>query len=134
MNAVYPLLEDNKEIHYSIECLKKFTTIGDIFTIGAAHEGAIHIPHTDNQSKIVNLWQKCYAACIDERISDPFLFINDDHFIIKPVDIENYPNYYSYNITHPYAGCGLLTVNLCAILYNSTKYAGSAFSAVMVIQ
>lgn len=107
MNAVYPLgtgsMCGNKEIEYSTRLLRNFTNVEDMFVIGQPFEGLIHIPHTDNQAKAVNLWEKCYTACIDDRISDPFLFINDDHYIIKPTDIENYPNYYSHRISqYPY--------------------------------
>lgn len=107
MDAVYPLgpgsIWGNKEIDYSTRLLKKYTNVKNIFTVGQSFKQLPNIPATDNQSKIVNLWEKCYLACQNESVSDPFLFINDDHYIIKPTDIDNYPNYYSFKISeYPY--------------------------------
>ncbi len=100
MNAVYPLGTGshwgNKEIEYSITFLRRYTSIVDVFTVGEAHPLATNIPYRETQHPAVNIWEKLLTACLDNRVSDPFLFINDDHYFTKPVDVEAYPNYYAY--------------------------------------
>ena len=109
MDAVYPLFPRGEHIEYSYALLKKFTSIQNVFTVGEAFEPAIHIPHTDNQVPSCNIWEKALAACLDDRVSDPFLLISDDHFFIQPVDIGNYPNYYAFNISeYPYKTYNIL--------------------------
>lgn len=103
MNAVYPLGKgsewNNNEIKYSIALLRKYAAwITDIYTVGVAVEGAINIPFDETQHPAVNIWEKIYEACHDERISDPFFCINDDHYIIKPIQ-PDYPNYYAHLIS-----------------------------------
>lgn len=106
MDAVYPYnhksLWEYKEIGYSIKSLRKFTTIDKIFTVGD-DIGQIHLPYNQTQHPAVNIWEKCLHACKDDRVSDPFLFISDDHYFIKQVDIETYPNYYYFDMEqYPY--------------------------------
>jgi len=47
----------------------------------------IHIPYSDIQNlrqKEKNICGKVLKACNDPRVSDPFIFANDDHFILNP--------------------------------------------------
>lgn len=111
MNAVYPLgkgsLWENKEIQYSVRSVRKYAKwVTDIWTVGE-NVGFNNIPYEETQHPAVNIWEKGYLACLDERISDPFLFINDDHFFLKPVS-EDYPAYYSYPIAeYPFRDSGI---------------------------
>ena len=111
MDAVYPLgsgsLWENKEILYSVASLRKFAPfIKDIYTVGE-DAGFNHIRHKETQHPSVNIWEKGYLACMDERVSDPFLFINDDHYFLQPIE-ENYPAYYAYNISeYPFRDSGI---------------------------
>lgn len=52
------------------------------------------IQETDGERlKDANICRKILAACNDGRVTDDFLFINDDHFILKPVDAREIPPY-----------------------------------------
>jgi hypothetical protein len=54
----------------------------------------IHIKESDNPGiKDANICRKILAACNDSRVSDDFLFINDDHFILKPISAPDIPPY-----------------------------------------
>lgn len=103
MNAVYPLGTgshwDNNEIRYSVESLKYAKGVSGVFVIGEDAGIGTHILMRETQAPAVNIWEKLITACVDERVSDPFLFINDDHFFLSEVDALNYPNYYCYNIS-----------------------------------
>jgi hypothetical protein len=112
MNAVYPLGNgskwDNNELRYSVKSLSLFTNIDKVFVIGQLFDGELalpfeNIPYRETQNPAVNIWEKLVEACVTPQISDPFLFINDDHYFTRPVDIDSYPNYYAYMIDdYPY--------------------------------
>lgn len=97
MDAVYPFHKPatcwGEEIQYSIKSLRKFTTIDKVYTVGDSAPNTINIPYKQTQQPSVNIWEKCLEACKDPRVSDPFLFLSDDHYFLTPQDIENYPNY-----------------------------------------
>lgn len=103
MNAVYPLGKGshwgNNEIRFSVRSLEMFTSIREVFIVGENPGFGNHIPYRETQHPAVNIWEKLVEACLTDEISDPFLFINDDHYFIKPVEIESYPNYYAYRIS-----------------------------------
>jgi len=107
MDAVYPLgdgsLWENNEIKYSVALLRQNAPwIKNIYVVGKSSPVGELIEFTENQAPAVNIWLKGLEACLDKRVSDPFLFINDDHFIIKPIPKE-YPAYYTYPIKdYPY--------------------------------
>lgn len=110
MDAVYPLgdgsLWENKEIQYSVKSVRKFAPwVEDIYTVGE-DAGFNNIPHKETQHPAVNIWEKGIIAC-NSNCSDPFLFINDDHFLLKPIP-ENYPAYYAYDLTeYPFRDSGI---------------------------
>lgn len=102
MDAVYPLgdgsLWENQEIIYSERLLRKFAPwVDNVYVVGKTAPVGTLIEFTENQAPAVNIWLKGLEACLDDRVSDPFLYINDDHFFIKPIP-ENYPAYYAFPI------------------------------------
>lgn len=111
MDAVYPLgtgsLWENNEIKYSVASLRRFAPwVDEIYTVGE-DAGFYHIPHEETQHPAVNIWEKIYMACHDARVSENFLCINDDHFLLAHAP-ENYPNYYAYNIAdYPFRDSGI---------------------------
>lgn len=113
MDAVYPLgngsLWNNNEIRYSIASLRRFAPfIRDIYTVGETVENTYHIQHEETQHPAVNIWEKVYIACHNSSISERFMCINDDHFLLKEIP-EDYPAYYSYNIKdYPIRSTGVL--------------------------
>jgi hypothetical protein len=97
-----------KELDYSIKSVRRFAPhITDIFTVGSSHPLAINIPFDETQHPAVNIWEKIFLACHDERVTDNFLCLSDDHYLLQPAPIE-YPNYYAYNISeYPLRATGI---------------------------
>lgn len=56
--------------------------IGDDPKMGS---GVVHIGYVDKSDPNTNIIHKALAACDNPMISDPFLLMSDDHFVLKPV-------------------------------------------------
>lgn len=143
--------QDN-ELRFCLRSIEKFLSGYDnIFIIGQKPEwltGVIHIPHTDLQQsrfRDYNIYLKVIAGCHDERLSDDFLFMSDDHFITKKFHADALPYYYCGQLVDylydnprkmPYVNVLLntykylnglnkptLNFNLhCPIIYNKEKF------------
>ncbi len=98
VDAVYPFLStgskyNNFELRYSLRSLVRngaglrnvyiaSDRLPDFIT------GVELLVVTDEPLKAaINMIKKLIAACENVNISDPFLAINDDHFIMKPIDL-----------------------------------------------
>jgi hypothetical protein len=49
-------------------------------------ERLVHVPFVETHGAYVNVWEKLFFASQDERISERFLFPNDDIYVMKPFD------------------------------------------------
>ncbi len=94
---------NNNEIRFSLRGLEKNgINCGKIFIVGVFPDflsgKIIHIPAEDIYNPTVNadgnIARKVLAACADKRLSHDFLFINDDHVILKPVDLKAIPSFH----------------------------------------
>jgi len=85
------------DLRYVLRSIEKFTEAGDVYIIGEKPKwikNIKHVPMLDSphkEYKELNIFLKTYEAF---EYTDRFLFMNDDHVLLQPVDIENYPNYY----------------------------------------
>lgn len=85
------------DLRYALRALEKFTEHGRIYLIGEKPNwitGVEHIAGADNPDKRwkeMNILAKTFTAF---KYTDQYLFMNDDHFLLQPADIENYPYYY----------------------------------------
>ncbi len=102
-SVVYPLgfgsrLKDF-EIRMSIRSVEKnLSNVKDIWVVGQCPDWlkVNHIPATDPfDIPDRNIMAKILKACDEPGISEDFLFMNDDHFLLKPFDAELFPYYYS---------------------------------------
>ena len=92
----------NNELRFSLRSIEKNgINAGKIFVVGEQPEfltNVIHIPASDvfnpNVNADGNIIVKVLAACADKRLSEDFLFINDDHLILKPIDLNNVPAFH----------------------------------------
>lgn len=86
---------NNTEIRYSIRSAEKFLSYENIFVVGECPKwlDVTHIPAIDPYplNKERNIFHKILTACDDPRISDDFIFMNDDHFILQ--EQKELPNY-----------------------------------------
>jgi len=103
MDVFYPLKtggskHDNLELRYSLRSIEKNLSGFDRVFISTEVlpewlTNIVHLPVKDNIKKVPdwNIMDKVYNA---EGISDNFLFINDDHFMMEPYQTATFPNYY----------------------------------------
>lgn len=95
MDCVYICrVGENEELRYSIRSVEKYLPNHDIWVVGGKPNWYIgnYIEVEDTGNKFQNI-NKCYKAIIDdERISNDFIVMNDDFFILSP---KNNFNYYS---------------------------------------
>lgn len=93
MDAVYVLgtgsQADNLELIYSVRSLAMhMLDLENVYVVGEKPRelpGIIHIPAKDIcDVPWKNVYNKTAKACEDERISEEFLFMNDDFFMLEP--------------------------------------------------
>lgn len=89
--------EDN-ELRYSLRSLARHVRgINKVWVVGQrpAWCTAYHIPCSDiyTHNKDANIIRKVLAACSDDRITEKFLFVNDDHFFLERETARYFPNY-----------------------------------------
>lgn len=103
MDVLYVLgsgsLYNNDEIKQSVKLLKKHTKFNKLWIIGEPVEikgvDYTFIPFTETSTRTNNVFRKIVEVCSNYDISENFLYMMDDVFIIKDIDIENYPLYHS---------------------------------------
>lgn len=94
----------NFEIRIALRSIEKnISNVGQIFIIGKCPDflqNVIHI-HADDIHKIPdrNMWDKLMLVVNDDRIGEEFLYMHDDHYILKPFTLPQFPYFYSSTIT-----------------------------------
>lgn len=92
---------NNTELRFALRSVEKHLTgYGDVFIVGEKPDwlrNCIHIPCQDYGDKTYdkerNIYTKIMAACADDRVTDDFLFMNDDHFLLQGYEAGNFPYY-----------------------------------------
>lgn len=90
------------ELRYCLRSIEKYLTgYGDVFIVGEKPDwlcNIIHIPCPDQGDKTYdkerNIFGKILAACADERVTDNFLFMNDDHYLLQGYEAAWFPFFY----------------------------------------
>ena len=107
MDALYILgtgsVTDNDELRYSVRSLEKnMRDLRNVWVVGEKPNSiprANHIPYADNfVEKWKNAYTKICEACKHPDISDEFLLMNDDFFMLEPFDGESFPFYTLKNV------------------------------------
>lgn len=102
IDAVYILgsgsKADDAEILYSVRSLSQYMLdLRDVYIVGSDPgnlPGAIHIEASDKyEQKWQNAYHKTRIACETAEISDTFLLMNDDFFVLNPFVGAEYPFY-----------------------------------------
>jgi hypothetical protein len=95
MDVVYILGSGSKwgdnELRYSLRSIEQHLPHRNVFIVGERPEwlaNIIHIPASDgyaniNGGKFKNVLRKTEKACIDDRVSDQFVLMNDDFFFLE---------------------------------------------------
>ena len=98
----------NNELRYSLRSIEKhLRNYNRVFIVGVLPEFIIpdtvhHIPFDDTSiCKETNICRKILQACATPTISDPFLFFNDDHFLVHDFDADMFPYFYKSDMATP---------------------------------
>ena len=80
----------NEELLYSLRTLKNLPH-DRIFIVGGCpksinQDKIIYIPRKQSGTKYQNTTNNLKVACLDERLSNDFILMNDDFFILRPVE------------------------------------------------
>jgi hypothetical protein len=106
MDIVIPFRSDlspwqNNELRYALRSFEKHLKgIKHVWLIGNGPEWIservkiMHHPDRWQHNKDANIFEKMLAVAKNTEISDPFLFANDDHFLLKNTRAREIPNYY----------------------------------------
>lgn len=93
--------QHNIELRYCLRSIEKYLSgVGNIFIIGHCPEwvqSVIHIPADEdprNRFRDRNIMNKMLLACKDERVSDDFLMVHDDHFLLADYEACAFPYYH----------------------------------------
>jgi hypothetical protein len=113
---------DNFEITHAVRLLNKYSNVRNIHIVGENPniDGVIVHDYVQLHTKELNIWNKVFAACFIDGLSDDFLFINDDHFITQSIDT-SLPNYYEGTLhdiaaNYPNVGYGAAINDTIALL------------------
>ena len=95
--------QDN-EIRYSLRSVEQnVKDLGNVFVVGEKPDwlqNIIHIACPDSYGiKWRNAYTKISLVCKNSELSDEFLLMNDDFFILKPIMASEYPYYFSSVLT-----------------------------------
>ena len=81
--------EKNEELRYSLRSLTNIPH-GHVYIAGGTPPswvaGVARIPVAQTPHPYLNTTAAVRAACLDPRVSDPFILMNDDFFITEPLD------------------------------------------------
>lgn len=140
---------NNAELRYCLRGIEKYASgVRQVFIVGDCPnflKNVVHIPFREKSNKEFNIMSKIVEACKHEDVSDDFLFFNDDHFLLRPIDASAYPNYFDGNLIDwdngkrmydPYKESVHNTMNVlhraelpsrhfdihCPIIYNKDKF------------
>lgn len=100
----------NHEIRFALRSVERYLKgAGKVHLIGKCPE-FIHnvefVPFIERNTEAIpdrNIANKLLVACGNPEISDPFLYMNDDHYLLDEFHVEQFPNYY-YNTLSDYCG------------------------------
>lgn len=89
----------NNELLYSLRSIDRFLqNIGNVYIVGSKPRflnNVIHIPCEDVYSgHESNIIYKILTACDIPKLNEKFLFINDDHFLLRESKAEAFPYYF----------------------------------------
>lgn len=93
--------QKNLELRYCLRSIEKHLRgVGEVFIIGYCPEwvqNVTHIPFDEdprNRFRDRNIMNKMLASCKNERVSDDFLMVHDDHFLLANYEAGAFPYYH----------------------------------------
>lgn len=97
----YRLMNEGVELKYALRSAEKYLAgIGNVFIVGEKPDWlqeVIHISMKDGNmmaGRERNIYNKVLAAANDPRVSDYFLYMNDDHFLLEYFEAGEFPPFW----------------------------------------
>jgi hypothetical protein len=93
---------NDNEIRFSLRSIEKnLRNFRNVYIVGHCPEflqNVIHIKSRDvfdpGKNADGNIIKKVLLACKEKGLSDDFLFINDDHLVLKPIQVSKVPSFH----------------------------------------
>jgi len=88
MDFVYVCREgDNEELKYSIRSIEKNMPPGNVWVVGGKPDWYTgnFIPVAQTKKSYANVREQLRVACLNDNITNDFVLMNDDFFVINPV-------------------------------------------------
>jgi hypothetical protein len=121
--------QKNIELKYCLRSIERYLSgVGNIFIIGYCPDwvtGCIHIPADEdprNRFRDRNIMNKMMIACKDERVSDDFLMVHDDHFLLADYEAGAFPYYHMGLINEGQGQYGDTKQNTRALIGQTNNY------------
>ena len=103
MDLVYPLgtgsVWENNELRYSLRSVaENIKDLGNVWIVGEKPDWLTNVRHLpikdlfDRPTK--NTFHKLESVCHESDLSENFLYLNDDFFILKPMLAAEFPYFY----------------------------------------
>jgi hypothetical protein len=89
----------NFEIRMSLRSVEKYLTgVKDVWIVGKLPDFLTNVNHIPLEDTHLvpdwNIMEKIKKACEHPDITEEFLFMNDDHFLLKPFEAATFPFYH----------------------------------------
>ena len=89
----------NAELRFSLRSIEKYlSNVANVVIVGNNPEGFKnfdHIPAKDpNMVPDTNIFNKLLLACESDKVTEDFLFVNDDHFLLDHFNAADFPYFY----------------------------------------
>lgn len=88
-DVVYIYKKKNEDtLRFSLRSLSNVPH-GNVFIVGdlpSWTKNVFHIPYMFGKGRILDSWSQIKLACQDPRLSEDFIFMNDDFYIMHPVN------------------------------------------------
>lgn len=94
---------NNFEIRLSLRSVEKHLSgVGGVWIVGERPDFLQNINHIQaldsHDVPDRNIMEKIKLACLNPEISDPFLFFNDDHYLMQDFKANEFPYYYDITL------------------------------------
>lgn len=106
-SIVYPLGNGSRlndaELRYSLRSVEKnLSGYGKVFIVGRKPTWIHNITYIEAKDQFEvpdrNIMTKIMKACESPEVSETFLYMNDDHFLMHEFEIDKFPFFYSETI------------------------------------
>lgn len=103
IDVVYPIGKksywNDQELRFSLRSVEMYlSNVRNVWIVGRVPEGITNVNHIPAQDPDhipdINIMHKVLKACEHPEISDTFLFMNDDHYILQPFQADKFPDFY----------------------------------------